>query len=109
MSEERIVRYTRATLPKDDRTDWERLKSMTEDEITGAALSDPDAQPLDEEFFRHARVITPPPKKSIHLRVDADVLEWFRSKGKGYQTRMNAVLRAYMNMQEKSGKLESEK
>jgi uncharacterized protein (DUF4415 family) len=38
----------------------------------------------------------PPGKKSVHLRVDADVLEWFRAQGKGYLTRMNAVLRSYM-------------
>ena len=82
---------------------------MTEEEIAEAALSDPDAQPLDEEFFKYARIVTPPPKKSIHLRVDVDVLEWFKSEGKGYQTCMNAVLRAYMNAQEKSGNLESEK
>ena len=36
-----------------------------------------------------------PPKEAISLRVDADVLEWFRAQGEGYQTRMNAVLRAF--------------
>jgi uncharacterized protein (DUF4415 family) len=36
-----------------------------------------------------------PPKASISLRVDADVLEWFKAQGSGYQTRMNAVLRAF--------------
>jgi uncharacterized protein (DUF4415 family) len=51
---------------------------------------------LDEEFWRHARVVVPPRKKSVHLRVDADVLAWFRAQGRGYLTRMNAVLRSYM-------------
>lgn len=51
---------------------------------------------LDEEFWRNARVVMPPGKKSVHLRVDADVLDWFRAQGRGYLTRMNAVLRSYM-------------
>jgi uncharacterized protein (DUF4415 family) len=51
---------------------------------------------LDEDFWRNARVVMPPGKKSVHLRVDADVLAWFRAHGRGYLTRMNAVLRSYM-------------
>lgn len=51
---------------------------------------------LDEDFWCHTRVVMPPSKKSVHLRVDADVLDWFRAQGKGYLTRMNAVLRSYM-------------
>jgi uncharacterized protein (DUF4415 family) len=52
---------------------------------------------LDEAFWRNARVVVPPGKKSIHLRVDADVLAWFKAQGRGHLTRMNAVLRAYMD------------
>ena len=51
---------------------------------------------LDENFWRNARVVMSPGKNSVHLRVDADVLEWFRAQGKGYLTRMNAALRSYM-------------
>ena len=51
---------------------------------------------LDEDFWRKARVVMPPGTKSVHLRVDADVLEWFKAQGRGYLTRMNAVLRSYM-------------
>jgi uncharacterized protein (DUF4415 family) len=51
---------------------------------------------LDEKFWRRARVVVPPGKKSVHLRVDADVLAWFKAQGRGYLTRMNAVLRSYM-------------
>jgi uncharacterized protein (DUF4415 family) len=51
---------------------------------------------LDEDFWRNVRVVMPPGKKSVHLRVDADVLDWFRAQGRGYLTRMNAVLRSYM-------------
>jgi uncharacterized protein (DUF4415 family) len=51
---------------------------------------------LDEDFWRHAQVVVPPGKSSIHLRVDTDVLAWFKVQGRGHLTRMNAVLRAYM-------------
>ena len=69
---------------------------MTEAEIDAAAASDPDAQPTDESFWNDAQVVMPQPKRAISLRIDDDVLEWFKSQGRGYQTRMNAVLRAYM-------------
>jgi uncharacterized protein (DUF4415 family) len=52
---------------------------------------------LPEDFWDKAEVVVPVAKRAISLRVDEDVLEWFRSLGPRYQTRMNAVLRAYMN------------
>ena len=53
---------------------------------------------LDEDFWRNARVVMPDErnKTSIHLRVDTNVLEWFKKFGKGHLKRMNAVLRAYV-------------
>lgn len=52
---------------------------------------------LDEDFWRNARLVMPKPaKEAISLRVDQDVLAWFRAQGRGYQSRMNAVLRAYV-------------
>jgi uncharacterized protein (DUF4415 family) len=58
---------------------------------------DASAHPVDEEFWRNARVVMPPPNKaSVHLRIDADVLEWFREQGRGHLSRMNAVLRSFM-------------
>lgn len=96
MKEKNIVRHTLKDLPEDTESDWERVKAMTEEEIESGARSDPDAQPVDAEFWKHAKIITPTPKKSIHLRVDPAVLTWFKKQGKGYQTRMNAVLRSYV-------------
>jgi uncharacterized protein (DUF4415 family) len=59
--------------------------------------ADAPAHPVDEEFWRSARVVMPPPNKaSVHLRLDADVLEWFREQGRGHLSRMNAVLRSFM-------------
>ena len=63
--------------------------------MAGIAL-DPDAVPGDEEFWRTARVVMPRRKEAITIRLDADVLDWFRRRGRGYQTRINAVLRSYM-------------
>ena len=54
-----------------------------------------DIPPLDEDFFKEARVVAPPGKKQLTLRLDADVLAWLKAQGKGYQSRINAILRAY--------------
>jgi uncharacterized protein (DUF4415 family) len=68
---------------------------MSEAEIN--ATSPPELANLPDGFWDHASVVTPPPKDAISIRVDRDVLEWFRNEGPRYQTRMNAVLRSYMN------------
>ena len=101
MKEERTVRGALDNLPKNTQTDWEKVKNMTEAEIDAAAASDPDAQPTDEAFWKDAQVVMPQPKRAISLRIDDDVLEWFKSQGRGYQTRINAVLRAYMQAQQR--------
>jgi uncharacterized protein (DUF4415 family) len=56
----------------------------------------PEAESLGAEFWKSARVVVPRGKTSVHLRLDNDVVEWFRARGKGHLTRMNAVLRAYV-------------
>lgn len=62
----------------------------------------PEAEPLPADFWKTARVVLPPGKTSVHLRLDSDVVQWFRGRGKGHLTRMNAVLRAYMESQKRS-------
>ena len=57
----------------------------------------PEAESLGAAFWKSARVRMPVGKTSIHLRIDADVVEWFKTRGKGHLTRMNAVLRAYVD------------
>jgi uncharacterized protein (DUF4415 family) len=81
--------------PARSKTDWDRVPAMTEEDIEAAAKAGPDAPPLDDEFWRTARVVIPPPRKHTGIRIDADVLDWFRRQGRGWETRMNAVLRAY--------------
>ncbi|MBC7311001.1 MAG: BrnA antitoxin family protein [Rhizobium sp.] len=59
-----------------------------------------DIPELDEAFFEKAQLVRPAAdKRQITIRIDADVLDWFRGQGKGYQTHMNAVLKAYMHSQ----------
>ena len=92
---EHIVRVTAEEARQmPDRTDYARLDAMTDEDIAKAVAEDPDAAPLDIDWTQ-ARLVLPPGKESVTLRVDQDVLDWFRKQGKGYQTRMNAVLRAY--------------
>ncbi len=76
-------------------TDWERLDAMTDEDID---LSDcPEITP---EMFAKAvvrRGLKPVPNKAqVTLRLDQDVLDWFKAQGRGYQTQINALLRAYM-------------
>ncbi|MFV0301563.1 MAG: BrnA antitoxin family protein [Paracoccus sp. (in: a-proteobacteria)] len=70
------------------KTDWDRLSR------------EGDFEGEDEDDFEvdwsTARLVMPEAKKAVSLRIDPDVLDFFKSQGKGYQTRMNAVLRAYM-------------
>jgi uncharacterized protein (DUF4415 family) len=58
---------------------------------------DAPAREIDPDFWEKARVVLPAGKTSVHLRLDTDVLEWFRKQGKGHLSRMNAVLRSYMD------------
>lgn len=76
-------------------TDWDRVDALEDDDID---LSDsPEVTP---EMFARAvarRGLKPvEPKKQVTLRLDADVLEWFKAQGRGYQSRINALLREYM-------------
>ena len=77
-------------------TDWERLRTMTDEENHAAIVDDPDIHPTDEAFWQDARVVMPKRKETVTIRLDSDLLDWFRRE-RGYQTRINAILRAYMS------------
>jgi len=62
----------------------------------------PEAESLGADFWSSARVVMPGGKTSVHLRLDSDVVDWFKANGKGHLTRMNAVLRAYVEAQKHS-------
>jgi uncharacterized protein (DUF4415 family) len=82
------------------KTDWARVDALTDKEIVDAVRNDPDAVPLDVDWSEAVLVI-PPKKQAISIRVDEDVLDYFRKEGAGYQRRINAVLRSYMQQKRK--------
>jgi len=87
---------------KKSRTDWKRVDALTDEMIDYS-----DAPPWTPEMFARAvvrRGLKPVPRKrQLTIRVDSDVLDWYRSQGSGYQTRINALLRAYMLEHRRSG------
>jgi uncharacterized protein (DUF4415 family) len=89
MAKDDIKRYSRDEL---------QAKHDRGDTLTRAEA--PEIE-LDEDFWRQARVVMPDDKGKtpVSLRVDTEVVEWFKRQGKGYLTRMNAVLRAYVETQ----------
>jgi uncharacterized protein (DUF4415 family) len=72
----------------------QRLQTLAE--RSDQEIDHSDIPALDERFFETAELVQPGQKSQVTMRIDADVLDWFRSQGKGYQTRINAVLKAYM-------------
>ena len=77
------------------RADLARLRRVSEREIQ--ATSPRELANLPDDFWDDATIVEPVQKLPISLRVDADVLKWFKTQGPRYQSRMNAVLRSYMN------------
>jgi uncharacterized protein (DUF4415 family) len=63
-----------------------------------------DIPPLDKSFLKKATVPWPPVKKQLTIRIDADILAWLRAQGKGYQTRINRILRVLMKSQPTNGR-----
>jgi uncharacterized protein (DUF4415 family) len=84
------------------KTDWQRLINMTEEDIEKNAMSDPDAALTDEKFWKNAEVILPRKKVSVSIRLDADVVEWFKQQDHPYQTLINSVLRTFVEHQKKA-------
>ena len=72
-------------------TDWQRVMSMIDAEIDTS-----DIPELTDDFFKNARVRWPGNKKQLTLRLDPDVVDYFKHLGKGYQSTMNNVLRKFM-------------
>jgi uncharacterized protein (DUF4415 family) len=103
MNSERIERVSLSDLPIPGKTDWKRLAALTDREIEEAIASDPDAAPLlDEEWFRTAKLVMPERKVPVSMRIDREVLDWFKRPGRGYLSRMHAVLRAYVSAHSQS-------
>ncbi|HEV8014499.1 MAG TPA: BrnA antitoxin family protein [Stellaceae bacterium] len=82
-----------------DKTDLKRLQRLTDKDIVKAAKGDPDAAILPREFWRSALMTPPRGKRQVTLRLDAEVLDFFKQAGKGYQTKINHVLKAFVAAQ----------
>ncbi len=91
-----MVRYKQSELPpltEERKAELKALAEMPDNEIDYS-----DIPPLDEEFWKRA-VRNPfykPTKTHASVRIDSDVMAWLKSQGKGYQTRINAILREAM-------------
>ncbi len=69
----------------------EELKAIADSDIDTS-----DIPELDKNFWNNAKMIAPKTKQAISLRLDSDVLDWFKNQGKGYQSLMNSVLKSYV-------------
>lgn len=96
MSEQRIIKRSRDQIRK-GKTDLERIAKLTDAQIDQAVALDEEK---DLDFnWAEAELVTPPKKQPVSIRLDSDVLDYFRSSGRGYQTRINSVLRQYVKHQ----------
>ena len=107
MSKENIVRYTieeiEAMIARgEDKTDWARVDAMTDEDIERAMRDDPDWKDHMDIDWSKAKMVIPDRKKAISIRLDPDIIDFFQATGKGYQTRINAVLRHFVEEQKRS-------
>jgi uncharacterized protein (DUF4415 family) len=105
-----IVSYTaqelRAMIARgEDQTDWARVDAMTEAELEAAIASDPDWADIPRDWSMHAVPHYPEAlRQQVRLRLDPDLLAWFKRQGRGYQARINAALRAFVEAHERAGR-----
>ena len=104
MSEKNIVRYSlddirRKVAEGEDKTDWARVNALSDEDILAAMRDDPDWAEFMDIDWSKAVVVYPAAKKAVSIRLDEDVIDFFKQGGPGYQTRMNAVLRHFMTEQ----------
>lgn len=105
-NEDNIKTYTTADLAAlrargESRTDLARVRAKSEAELKQDIAADPDFRDVPDDWHVTAEALMPTPKKLLSLRLDPEVIDWFKEQGPGYQTRINAVLRAFVD---RSGK-----
>lgn len=84
----------------ESKTDWKRVDAISRAEVE--RLADKDEGPLPSGWESTVIVGLPPAKQDIHIRLDGDILDWFKARGRGYQTRINAVLRAFVQSRQRA-------
>jgi uncharacterized protein (DUF4415 family) len=90
-------------VPLKGKTDWKRLDRQTSAKVEEIADSDPEGAPMSDVEWARAEIVRPE-KVAVGIKLDSDVLDWFKGQGKGYQTRINTVLRRFYEVQRKSGR-----
>jgi uncharacterized protein (DUF4415 family) len=101
---ESIVRFSadeirRKVARGESKTDWKRAHAITQTQVE--RFADKDEGPLATGWESTVIVGLPPAKQDIHIRLDGDILDWFKARGRGYQTRINAVLRAFVQTRQR--------
>ena len=108
---ERIVTYSgkeiRRTISRgESKTDWRHVKAMSQAEVE--RLAGEEEGPLPEGWESTIEIGVPEPKQAVHIRLDKGVLSLFKAHGPGYQTRINAVLRAFVAARRRAEQAEPE-
>ena len=85
-------------------TDWDRVAALSDDDIEAMAQEDSDNPATTMADWAHAEIGLPSKKTVVNAKFDVDVVNWFKAQGRGYQPRMNAVLRQYMEAHQKPKK-----
>jgi uncharacterized protein (DUF4415 family) len=81
-------------------SDWKAAEAMSQVEVERAA--DEDEGPLPPDWENSIGLGAPEPAQAAHIRFDAEVLRWFKARGPGYQTRINGVLRAFVQARKRA-------
>jgi uncharacterized protein (DUF4415 family) len=100
MKKDKNIRsYTAAELKAkraQSRTDWRQVDAQTDEEVERLVSEDEDERGMQTDWTQ-ATLVLPQAKKSVHLRLDPEIIAFFKSQGKGHISRMQAVLRAYVD------------
>jgi uncharacterized protein (DUF4415 family) len=114
MASSRIVRAVRiggetlerrpdgTVIPLEDRSDYDRVDRTDDAEIERSTASRADEGPLTDDEWSRVEIVDPL-KVPVTIRLDEDIVAWFKAGGARYQTRINAVLRQYVNARKKAG------
>lgn len=106
MKKEHIVRYSIDQIRKDvaegkTLTDWASIDALTDEEIMESIKDDPDWAEFADIDWSKADIVYPVTKSAISIRLDDDIIDFFKAGGKGYQSRINSVLRHFVTEQKR--------
>jgi uncharacterized protein (DUF4415 family) len=93
-------------VPLKGKTDWKRLDRQTFAQVEAIAANDHEGAPMSDAEWARAEFVRPE-KVAVGIKLDSDVLGWFKDQGKGYQTRINTVLRRFYEVHQKTGGLDN--